>query len=60
MQQFANESIGETPLSVSSTAAQLVASNDPVSSVVVPSALGLGSLGIFGVLLISPGCGQPT
>jgi hypothetical protein len=58
MQRFANESIEEAPLSVSSTTSQLVASGAVVSGV-VSSVLGLGSLGIFG-LLISPGCGQPT
>jgi hypothetical protein len=55
MPRFANESIEEAPERVSSTAAQLV-----VSGVVVPSALGLGGLAIFGLLLISPGCGEPT
>jgi hypothetical protein len=60
MQRFANESIEETPVSVSSTAAQLVASNYLVSGVVVVGVLGLSSLAIFGALLISPGCGQPT
>ena len=61
MLRFANESIEETPMSVSSTTAQLVASNAIVSDVVVvASALGLGGLAIFGLLLISPGCGQPT
>ena len=64
MQRSANELLEETPVSVSSTTAQLVASNDVIDpifgSVVVPSALGLGGLGIFGLLLISQGCGQPT
>jgi hypothetical protein len=57
MQRFANELIEETPVSVSSTTTQRVASNGVVSSVVVPSALGLGGLAIFGLLLISPECG---
>ena len=61
MQRFANESIEETPVSVSSAASQLLVSDAVVvSGVVVPSALGLGGLAIFGLLLISPGCGQPT
>ena len=58
MLRFANELLDETPMSVSSTTAQLVASNELVSSVVVSvsSALGLAMIGV----LISPGCGQPT
>ena len=56
MQRFANELLEETPVSVSSTTAQLSAS----SSDVVVSALVLSGLGIFGLLLISQGCGQPT
>jgi hypothetical protein len=59
MPHRANELLEETPMSVSSGTAQLVAS-EGVSSVLVSSVLGLSSLAIFGVLLISPGCGQPT
>ena len=55
MQRYANELLEETPAGVSSTAAQLL-----VSSVSVGLGLGLGGLAIIGLLLISPGCGQPT
>ena len=58
MLRFANELLDETPMSVSSTTAQLVASYELDSSVVVSVSSALG-LAIFG-LLISPGCGQPT
>jgi hypothetical protein len=51
MQLSAYESLEETPVGVSSVAAQ------ELVSVV---ALGLQGLAIFGLLLISPGCGQPT
>ena len=61
MQRFANELIEDAPMGVSSTTSQLLVPDAVVvSGVVVPSALGLGGLAIFGLLLISPGCGQPT
>ena len=59
MQHLANELLEETPMRVSSATAQLVAS-EGASNVLVSRVLGLGSLAIFGVLLIIPGCGQPT
>jgi hypothetical protein len=54
MQRFATELLEETPSGVSSSTAQLLLAN------VVVDALGLGRLAIIGLLLISPGCGQPT
>ena len=53
MQPSANESMKETPAGVS------VATVVGLAFVSGVGALGLQSLAIVGLLLISPGCGQP-
>ena len=54
MQRYAHELLDETPVGVASVTARVSGSD----LFVVVDALGLRSLSIIGLLLISPGCGD--